>query len=150
MSKNSEGLSIGTLARAADVSVQTIRYYERRGLLPQPARRASGYRVYAAETVTRLRFIRRAQALGFTLAEVAELLGLRVDAETSCEQVQRQLSAKLSEIETKMRMLQEMQRALTTMAAACEQGGPHGTCPVLSALAEGESESGHASILLNQ
>ena len=80
-------LKIGELARAADVGVETIRYYERRGLLTRPPRRASGYRQYPPQAVNRVRFIRRAQALGFTLREIEELLALRVDDERSCADV---------------------------------------------------------------
>jgi len=145
-----ESLSIGGLASAANVNVETLRYYERRGLLPEPPRTASGYRTYPPAAVTRVRFIKRAQALGFTLKEINELLGLRVDEETTCNQVRRQVEDKLAEINMKMRMLQEMQEALNTMAISCDQGGPHDECPVLSALLDQESLTGQPSTIINQ
>lgn len=143
-------LSIGEVAAAADVNVETIRFYERRGLLPEPPRRASGYRAYPSDTVSRIRFIKRAQVLGFTLAEIGELLDLRVDEETSCDEVRRQVEDKLAEIESKIHMLQEMQSALAAMAASCDQGGPDGECPVLTTLLDQESQTGHPLAIINQ
>lgn len=127
-------MTISELAKAADVHVETVRYYERRGLLPEPPRRPSGYRSYPATMVTRLRFIKNAQALGFSLAEIEKLLALRVDATTSCADVRRQAEAKLVEVEQKLQALQQIQAALTELVAACEHGGPHGECPLLEAL----------------
>ena len=150
MANKTDSLSIGKLADAADVSVETLRFYERRGLLPEPPRRASGYRAYPPEAVTRVRFIKRAQALGFTLAEIIELLDLRVDEETTCIQVRQQVEDKLAEVDSKVRMLQEMRSALTAMAASCDQGGPDGECPVLATLLEQESQRGHPAAIINQ
>jgi len=118
------------------VHVETVRYYERRGLLPEPTRRPSGYRAYATATVARLRFIKNAQELGFSLAEIDKLLALRVDADTSCADVRRQAEAKLTEVEQKLQSLQQIQAALTQLVAACAHGGPHGECPILEALNE--------------
>lgn len=128
-------MTIGELARSAGVHVETVRYYERRGLVPQPARRPSGYRVYSADSVARIRFIKNAQGLGFSLAEIKKLLGLRIDADTNCSAVRRQAQTKLVEINDKIRALQQMQRALLQLVAACEQGGLQGECPILDALA---------------
>ncbi|MFZ1756245.1 MAG: MerR family DNA-binding protein [Caldilineaceae bacterium] len=127
-------LTIGRIARQADVHIETIRYYERRGLLPEPPRTQAGYRQYDAESVTRLRFIKEAQALGFTLEEIQGLLALRVDKETSCEDVRRRAEHKVADIEAKISALQEMRNALQEMIAACAQGGPSGECPLLETL----------------
>jgi len=114
--------------------VETVRFYEREGLLEEPARRASGYRQYAQEAVTQIRFIKRAQHLGFSLKEIAELLALRVDRQTSCEQVKERAAAKLAEVERKMVELQHVRQALLQVASLCEGEGPNSRCPMLDAL----------------
>lgn len=129
-------MTIGELAKAAGVHIETVRYYERRGLLPKPTRRPSGYRAYPATMVMRLRFIKNAQELGFSLTEIEKLLALRVDAATSCANVRRQAEAKLAEVEHKLQALQQIHAALTQLVIACEQGGPQGECPILEALEE--------------
>src|SRR5207237_9845446 len=91
-----EILSIGQVARRAGVGVETVRFYERQGLLEEPPRRASGYRQYSEEVVSRLRFIKRAQQLGFSLKEISELLLLRVDAQASCEEVKGRTDAEIA------------------------------------------------------
>lgn len=126
--------TIGRAAKAAGVRIETIRYYERRGLLPDPPRTEAGYRLYDTESVTRLRFIKEAQALGFTLEEIQGLLALRVDSETSCADVRRRAEDKAADIEAKIRSLQQMRAALQEMIAACAQGGPSGECPLLETL----------------
>jgi DNA-binding transcriptional MerR regulator len=96
-------LSIGQVARRAGVGVETVRFYEREGLLEEPPRRASGYRQYSEEVVKRIGFIKRAQALGFSLREISEeLLLLRVDAQTSCDEVKQRTEAKVAEVERKL------------------------------------------------
>ena len=127
-------LTIGQLAKHAQVHVETIRYYERRGLLPAPARRASGYRRYSQQDVACLRFIRRAKTLGFSLNEIAELLALRVDPETTCEDVRRRAERKLAEINAKIRVLERMAEAMQRLIAACRGQGPTSACPILEAL----------------
>lgn len=127
-------LSIGQVARQAGVGVETVRFYEREGLLEEPARRASGYRQYSQDAVDQIRFIKRAQQLGFSLKEIAELLALRVDAETSCDQVKERAAAKLAEVERKMVELQHMRQALLQVASLCEEEGPSSRCPMLDAL----------------
>ena len=127
-------LTIGQSARQAGVHIETIRYYERRGLLPEPPRTESGYRLYGADSVARLRFIKQAQALGFTLEEIGELLALRVDAETSCDQVRHRAERKAADVAEKIRSLQAIQAALMELIAACTQGGPEGECPFLTSL----------------
>ncbi len=131
-------LSIGQVARRAGVGVETVRYYEREGLLEEPPRRASGYRQYPEEVVKRLHFIKRAQKLGFSLKEINELLLLRVDAQTACEEVKQRTEAKIAEVERKLVELQRMRQALIQVAALCEGQGPHSPCPVLEALDQQE------------
>ncbi len=127
-------LTIGELAGAVGVNVQTVRYYERRGLLPKPKRRASGYREYLSSDVARLEFIRRAQALGFTLSEIEQLLALRVDPRTTPEDVHRAVEEKIEAVEAKISDLTRISGALRKMAAACHAHGPLGDCPFLEAL----------------
>ena len=127
-------MTIGQVARQAGVGVETVRFYERTGLLTAPPRRASGYRQYAQEAVTRLQFIRRAKELGFSLKEITELLCLRVDPETTCGEVKQRAEAKIADIEAKLRDLQRMKEALATLVAACSGSGPTSQCPILDAL----------------
>lgn len=129
-----EIFSIGQVARRAGVGVETVRFYEREGLLKEPARRASGYRQYSEEAVKHIRFIKRAQQLGFSLKEIAELLTLRVDGQTSCEQAKESAAAKLAEVEQKIIELQRMRLALLQVASLCEEEGLKSRCPLLDAL----------------
>src|SRR5262252_4509510 len=131
-------LSIGQVARRAGVGVETVRFYEREGLLEEPPRRASGYRQYSEEAVTRLRFIKRAKQLGFSLKEISELLLLRVDAQTSCDEVKQRTEAKIAEVERKLVELQRMRQALLQVASLCTGQGPSSACPMLDALAQQE------------
>ena len=114
-----EILTIGQVARRAGVGVETVRFYERQGLLEEPPRRASGYRQYPEQVVARLHFIKRAQRLGFSLKEISELLLLRVDSHTSCEEVRQRTEAKIAEVERKMRELQRMRQALLQVHSLC-------------------------------
>src|SRR5215469_10576868 len=134
-----ETLSIGQVARRAGVGVETVRFYEREGELSEPPRRASGYRQYSEEVVSRLRFIKRAQLLGFSLKEISELLLLRVGAQTSCEEVKGCTEAKIAEVERKMVELQRMRQALLQVHSLCTGQGPTGRCPMLDALNQQET-----------
>lgn len=129
-------LTIGSLARAAGVGVETVRFYERKGLMPEPPRTASGYRQYPPDAVARLRFIRRAQGLGFTLEEIGDLLELRVDEVAACGTVEASARAKLRHVEEKMAELGRIRGALRTLVAACEAREPTGECPILEELEE--------------
>jgi Hg(II)-responsive transcriptional regulator len=131
-------LTIGQVARRAGVGVETVRFYEREGLLEEPPRRASGYRQYDEQVVKRLHFIKRAQHLGFSLKEISELLMLRVDGRTSCEEVKRHTEAKIAEVERKLVELQRMRQALLQVAALCSGEGPASACPMLEALDQQE------------
>ena len=135
-----EIFSIGQVARRAGVGVETVRFYECEGLLEEPARRASGYRQYSEEAIKQIRFIKRAQQLGFSLKEIAELLTLLVDGETSCSQVKECAAVKLAEVEQKMVELQRMRQALLQVSVLCEGEGPKSCCPLLDAL-EHDSET---------
>jgi MerR family mercuric resistance operon transcriptional regulator len=127
-------LMIGQLAKMARVNVETVRYYERRGLLPEPDRRPSGYRSYTPDAARRIQFIRHAQQLGFSLNEVSDLLRLRVDPEMSCREVRQRANAKIDAIEHKIEQLQGMRQALVTLAETCSGEGPISECPFLDAL----------------
>ena len=129
-----EVFSIGQIARLCDVGVETIRFYEREGLLEEPARRASGYRQYSEGAVKQIRFIKRAQRLGFSLKEILELLRLRVDAGTSCEQIQERAAVKLAQVEQKIVELQHMRQALLQVASLCAEENSSSRCPLLGAL----------------
>jgi MerR family copper efflux transcriptional regulator len=127
-------MRIGELAAAAAVNVQTLRYYERLGLLPQPARRSSGYRAYDPESVHRVRFIRRAQDLGFTLGGIADLLALPEQSVAACEQVEARAAITLQRIDEKVRDLESMRGALSEYVTTCQRRRPLGECPLLRAL----------------
>jgi MerR family copper efflux transcriptional regulator len=133
-------LTIGQVARNAGVGIETIRFYEREGLLEEPPRRASGYRQYPEHVVKRLHFIKRAQQLGFSLKEITELLTLRVDGHTSCEEVKQHTEAKIAEVERKVVELQRMRLALLQVAALCTGQGPASACPMLDALDQQEPQ----------
>jgi len=126
-------MTVGRTARLAEVRVPTMRFYERAGLLPMPMRTASNYRLYPEEVVTRIRFIRRAQQLGFTLKEIKELLELRVTRRRSCAQVRSRAQAKLADIEARIRSLRQMSRALGRLANECETKSG-GDCPLFKHL----------------
>ena len=129
--------TIGQLAQQAGVNIESIRYYERRGLIPEPPRLASGYRQYSKDDITRIQFIKRAQALGFSLTEIAELLALRVKSGTVCADVQQQAEDKLADIEAKIALLQGMKLALSELVTACRDNQLTTECPILNALDTG-------------
>jgi MerR family mercuric resistance operon transcriptional regulator len=137
-----DGLKIGQLAKLAHVNIDTVRYYEQRGLMPEPPRSESGYRLYADEDAKRLRFIKRAQELGFSLKEILDLLTLRVDSRTTCRDVKQRVDAKVVAVDEKIEELQAFRRALTRLSVACDGDAvPAEECPILGALdAEGELE----------
>jgi len=130
-----KGFTTGRLAKAADVNVETLRYYEQRGLLPEPPRRDSGYRMYPIESIERLRFIKGAQELGFTLEEIKQLLTLRVSETADKGVVRRHAQQKVKQIEGKIRALQEMHDALQHLIHECSGEGPTSDCPILEAMA---------------
>ena len=127
-------LKIGDVARQAEVSIDAVRFYEREGLLGRVRRSSAGQRQYDDETVRRLAFVRRATALGFSLAEVKSLLTLRVSARMPCERVRERALAKLTDIDRRIAELQEMRDALARLADGCENGVALGSCPFLNEL----------------
>ncbi|WPC06437.1 Hg(II)-responsive transcriptional regulator [Pseudomonas benzenivorans] len=128
-------LSIGKLAKAAGVSVETIRYYQRRGLLHEPVKPPGGQRRYPALMVARLCFIKRAQALGFTLEEVAGLLGL--DQACACAETRALAARKLALIEQKMAELAGIRQILDELIAQCDAGEEKAQCPIIEVLTGG-------------
>ena len=127
-------LTIGKIARAAGTGVETIRFYERSGLLPKPTRTRSGYRQYSPEAVLWLRFIRHAKALGFSLDEIKELLALRVMRGKSCGEVRERAQRKIDEIDHRITALAHMKHVLEQLSAACADERPVNGCPILDAL----------------
>ncbi len=134
--------TISQVATAADVNVQTIRYYERRGLFPIPRRTPAGYRQYTEDAVARLRFIKHAQDLGFSLQQIQELLGLRVRHGAACDTVERKTRQKIAVVQQRIRDLQRMKRTLEQLAAACTARRPTDDCPILEVL-EHDDHVGH-------
>jgi MerR family mercuric resistance operon transcriptional regulator len=129
------GMTIGQAAREAGVGVETIRFYERQGLIEQPSKReGGGIRLYPADLVERIRFIREAQQLGFSLREASELLVLRASPDADSSDVRAQVTAKLGDVEQKIEQLQRIHAALTTLVARCPGRGELSACSILDAL----------------
>ena len=126
-------MKIGELSDMTGVSIDTVRYYEKRGLIPQPVRSASGYRHYTQHDATRLKFIVQAKELGFTLEEIGQLLMLRKDGR-ACVEVRSVAEAKAQEIGIKIQKLSSMRQALLDLAAQCENSSDHDPCPILKSL----------------
>lgn len=137
MSGNKNTFKIGEAARRAGVNKETIRYYERRELIPEPDRRRSGYRIFTQRHVDQIKFIKRAQDLGFTLSEIKELLALRLDGNISCEQVRAKAQEKFKDVNRKIRDLNRMQDVLAELIEECKADGTTDDCVILNAL-EGE------------
>lgn len=126
-------LTIGKVAKLTGVGIETIRFYEREGIIEEPPRRESGYREYDPGIVTRLHFIKRAQQLGFSLKEISELLKLRVNPKENCSGVKRRAETKLHEIDGKIRDLKRMRKILAEVTEACVASKPITDCPILKA-----------------
>ena len=129
-----EQMTIGQVANRAEVGVETVRYYERQGLIEEPPRKAGGYRQYSTEAVKRIFFIKRAKELGFSLKDIKELLTLRLDPSAKCEDVRRQGLGKIAQIEGKIDTLNRMKNALEKLTAVCSGQEPVSNCPILEAL----------------
>jgi MerR family mercuric resistance operon transcriptional regulator len=129
-----EKYTIGQLVKKANVNMETIRYYERRGLIPEPPRNESGYRQYSQDDVVRTRFVKSAQRLGFSLKEISELLSLRVEQDMTCGDVKARVEAKIEQIEDKISSLQKMKEALFGISQKCTGKGPVSHCPILEEL----------------
>lgn len=133
---SAESLTISRLAQLGGVNLETVRYYERQGLLPPPPRTASGYRVFPREAARRLRFIKRAQELGFSLNEISELLELRIKPGAKRADMRERAEAKITDIEQKIRTLQAMKKTLRQLTERCDGCGPLAECPILESLDE--------------
>ncbi len=128
------GLTIGKVAKKADVNIETIRYYERIKLIPSPPRSASGYRQYPVETVALVRFIKRTQGLGFSLGEIADLLALRVGPDGSCVDIRERVEEKIRSIRKKITALERMKETLEDLALQCRHKQPSRECAILKIL----------------
>ncbi len=126
-------IAIGALAKHTSTNIETIRYYERVGLLPAPARSAGGYRLYATDHLKRLNFVRRARALGFSIGEIRTLLRLADERKRPCAEVRLVAEAHLTDVRAKIADLKRMERVLRTTVARCAQGR-RSDCPVIEAL----------------
>lgn len=140
MSKPAKTFTIGVLAREAGVGLETVRYYERLGLLQQPPRNSAGYRLFPAEAAGRLRFIRRAQQLGFSLSEIRELLSLRASSTAKSMDVRKRVEAKMSAVDAKIRNLRSLKKDLRKLMNICESRAPVSQCQILRNL-EGQSDT---------
>ena len=127
-------LTIGRLAKQVRVNRETVRYYERRRLLQRPSRSAAGYRVFSDDALRRLRFIRHAKMLGFSLEEIKELLALRIHSIDTCERVRERTQTKIADIENKIETLQRMKRSLSELITACSRRRKTDECPILDCL----------------
>lgn len=127
-------MTIGKLAQRGGVNLETIRYYERLGLLPKPPRSRSGYRLFPADAPRRVRFIKRTQALGFSLKEIKELLALRIAPDGRRADVRKRAEAKISDIDQKIRSLRKMRESLAEITKVCCGEGPINDCPILENL----------------
>jgi MerR family mercuric resistance operon transcriptional regulator len=130
--KTKKALTIGVLAKQAGVGIETVKFYERRALLPKPAKPLGGFRTYPPDFADRIKFIKRAQELGFTLREVQELLKLKVEKTATCNNVMKRAENKIFEIDLKIKDLKKMKRSLEGIRDCCEDGTKTlSDCPIL-------------------
>ena len=129
-----ETYTIGQLAKETNVNLETIRYYERRGLIPEPPRNPSGHRQYSPDAVIRTKFIKRTQAHGFTLKEISEILSLRLEPGTTCADIKSRVEIKIEDVEQKITDLRHIRKALLRMVSKCTGKGPIGECPIMENL----------------
>ena len=141
MNPTTPSFTIGTVAKRAGVPIDTIRYYEREGLLPEPLRRASGYRSYNETAVRQLRFIRRAKDLGFTLEEIRDLLALSSDRRGGVKAVRKRAEQRLASIDARIAELMRIRKGLQQLVEACPGHGDPEHCPILRALADEEPQA---------
>lgn len=130
-------LQIGKLAEATQVNIQTIRFYEREGLLPTPDRNSNGYRLYEQIDIDRVRFIKQAQSLGFSLYEIKQLLNLRIEPNSNCEQVRHQAEEKIAQMRTKISELMNIVQTLESLVEDCTKKKLTGICPILKTIESG-------------
>lgn len=133
--ENTVAMTIGQLAKAAGVNMTTVRFYERRGLIPEPERTASGYRQYSPDIAIRIRFIKNAQELGFTLEEISELLDLQTDTTTGCKTIKSRAARKIDTVDNKIKALKKVKKALQDLHDRCRgRGKIKEGCEILEAL----------------
>lgn len=142
MERAKQGITISELARLAGVKLPTVRFYERRGMLPKPRRSTLGHRLFDGEDLLRIRFIKQAQSLCFSLEEVKELLALRIDPDTNREKVRRRAEVKAEQVKEKTRRLRAIERVLRRLVAECRGRGMAPGCPILEALESADGPSG--------
>ena len=138
-------MNIGRLAELAEVNIDTIRYYERQKLLPPAARTSSGYRQYTQPDLERLRFILRSKELGFTLAEIGDLLSLTKNRESDMRGVKRKAEQRLEQVELKIAELRRVKRGLEKLIDACPGRGELTSCPIVAALSGGTTGAGEGA-----
>jgi MerR family transcriptional regulator, copper efflux regulator len=141
MTTPSASMTIGAVAKRAGVPIDTIRYYEREGLLPEPLRRASGYRSYNESIIRQLRFIRRAKDLGFTLEEIRDLLALSADRHRGVKEVKQRAQQRLASIDERIAELMRIRKGLEQLIEACPGHGSPEQCPILRALADEDAQA---------
>jgi Hg(II)-responsive transcriptional regulator len=129
-----ETYKIGEVAKMAQVNIETVRYYERQGLIPPPPRKESGYRQFPKGSVDRVKFIKRAQGLGFSLKEIAGLLILKLECATTCGDIKKLADLKITEIERKIESLNKIKAELAGLAETCCENGRVHECPILIAI----------------
>jgi MerR family copper efflux transcriptional regulator len=129
-----KSFTIGRLAREAAINLETVRYYEHEGLLPKAPRSASGYRLFSPDSIRRLRFIKRAQELGFSLKEIRELLALRLSPRTTSAEIRKRAEVKIADIEGKIKSLVSMSKSLRKLTESCDGCAPLSACPILESL----------------
>lgn len=129
-----KSLSIGQLAKATKVNLETLRYYERRGLLPEPLRSSSGYRQYPESEIKRIHFIKHAQGLGFSLKEIQELLAIKATTKASCQKTRTTVQGKIKDIDSKISLLEEIKKSLSTLEKQCAKKKPQTGCPIIEYL----------------
>ncbi len=133
-------ITTSELAKRGGVNLETIRYYERKGLLPKPPRSIAGYRQFSSDSLRRVLFIKRAQELGFSLKEIKELLALRISPSSTQADVRKRAETKIIDIEEKVQHLRAMKKALVRLIESCCGSGPASDCPILESLSLDEKE----------
>lgn len=131
------GLTIGKVAKGAGIGIETVRFYEKEGLLDPPSRTRANYRIYPPRAIVRLRFIKRAKRLGFSLKEIKDLLSLKQDSQATKADVKKKTQAKITDIELKIRDLSRIKETLEWLEESCDGHGHTSDCPILDALETG-------------
>ena len=134
-----KSFTIGQLAKHVGIGVETVRFYEKKGLIRQPSRRESGYRKYSEEVVQRLQFIQQAKGLGFTLHEIQELLALSLSQELACDEIRAHAETKIRDIEARIASLEIIKSSLQILVNSCIKNEIRGTCPIIEVLEDGHT-----------